>query len=1005
MKSLSIILLALVVCAAPFPLQALDPESPPGLSPASSALQVPQAPETLEAPPQPPPQMLPMLTEPADPSGFFFAAEQMRMQAGDAGLAPEQARLAEFMYSLAFRFAKGPAALEAGRSLFLLLSTQGRLAEAASTAREWLQSFGPDWTMYRNLYDTLIAQGSFPDALALVSELSKAMPSSAKSRSTELSWMEYNARFGMQDYSWAANGPPFIKTRTPDSYIAKIYRLYAAVPNVPQNQAALALFRAAATEKNYADAIAYARPILPAFLGSDPLRAWISELGKSFYGAGLYREGIDFFLKALGFASPVSSPAASAGASPMPSPESSPVPSSAPSPAASPAASPGASPVSSSAPSPAPSQDSHEVPLPASAAEHAPFMQSVPIIDRAHVSTELSWVMAFYLARMYQGLGENQTAASVFIDLVPLAFSSEDSDSALWYWLDITMNSIAVADSALGDLGQDDANGIQAKRSLELSALSQAAALWKSPSYFEDIVANYMRRLLREGAWNDVVRLCVLMSQKLTASMKGPLLYLSGRLIETGRASADVSSTESDFWKWLAPANQNQSSSNAAPKAVSQNQPASSADAQVSSAPPGLSATTASPASSAPSTPAASSASSASPAFSASSTPAASPATSALPAPSTPAASDAAQLFFQALLRENGIEDHYRTLAAWRLGREPPILADTPVLDKNFDIVSAITRQLPQSDAPPVSDEKLKEVLDFITQSLDYGLEALAAKQVAVLSPFSTDSLLWLAAKFTEHEQYYPALRIGLEALTRKPAAKPELAYALLYPRAWPEHFAELTAPRNIAEPLAYAIVRSESMFNQRAVSRSGAMGLSQLLPGTAAETARGLKMSQYALFDPKDNLTIGLTYYGYMLQRFDGKPARAIAAYNAGPSRMAQWARDWGNLEDDILIELYPVAEPRQYTKNIVAAALNYGKMYYGISSKDMLDFMLAGKALPQPVVAQPASVPTVPAPSPSPASASTAPALAPVPTAPAPSPAPVPPAPDASQPTALAP
>ncbi|MGB9686532.1 MAG: flagellar assembly lytic transglycosylase [Rectinema subterraneum] len=894
-------LLAFVVCAAPFPLAALDPESLPGSSPGSSVLQVPQASETPEAPSQLPPQMLPILTEPADPSGFFFAAEQMRMQAGDAGLAAEQTRLAEFMYSLAFRFAKGPAALEAGRSLFLLLSTQGRLAEAASTAREWLQSFGPDWTMYRNLYDTLMAQGSFPDAFALVSELSKAMPSTAKSRSTELSWMEYNARFGMQDYSWAANGPPFIKTRTPDSYIAKIYRLYAAVPNVPQNQAALALFRAAATERNYADAIAYARPILPTFSGSDTPRAWISELGKSFYGAGLYREGIDFFLAALGFALP--------------------------------------------APSPAPSQSSLEAPLSAPVPERAPFMNSAPIIDRAHVSTELSWVMAFYLARMYQGLGENQTAASVFIDLVPFAFSGEDSDSALWYWLDITMNSIAATDSALGDLGQDDANGIQAKRSLELSALSQAAALWKSPSYFEDIVANYMRRLLREGAWNDVVRLCVLMSQKLTASMKGPLLYLSGRLIETGRASADLS-TESDFWKWLAPTNQNQSSPNAATNAVSQSPPDSGSNSQISSA------------------------------------------SSALSAPLAP---NTSPLFFQALLRENGIEEHYRTLAAWRLGREPPILADTPVLDKNFDIVSAITSQLPQSDAPPVSDEKLKEVLDFITQSLDYGLEALAAKQVAVLSPFSTDSLLWLAAKFTEHEQYYPALRIGLEAATRKPAAKSELAYALLYPRAWPEHFAELTAPRNIAEPLAYAIVRSESMFNQRAVSRSGAMGLSQLLPGTAAETARGLKMSQYALFDPKDNLTIGLTYYGYMLQRFDGRPARAIAAYNAGPSRMAQWARDWGNLEDDILIELYPVAEPRQYTKNIIAAALNYGKMYYGISSKDMLDFMLAGKTLPQPASVQPAQNAATSAP----ASVPTAQSVS------EPAPAPAAPAPSTSQPT----
>ncbi len=287
-------LLAFAVCAAPIPLAALDPESSPGSSPGSSVLQVPQASETPEAPAQLPPQMLPILTEPADPSGFFFAAEQMRMQAGDAGLAPEQARLAEFMYTLAFRFAKGPAALEAGRSLFLLLSTQGRLAEAASTAREWLQSFGPDWTMFRNLYDTFMAQGSFPDAFALVSELSKAMPSTAKSRSTELSWMEYNARFGMQDYSWAANGPLFIKTRTPDSYIAKIYRLYAAVPNVPQNQAALALFRAAATEKNYADAIAYARPILPTFSGTDTPRAWISELGKRFYGAGLYRKGSIF---------------------------------------------------------------------------------------------------------------------------------------------------------------------------------------------------------------------------------------------------------------------------------------------------------------------------------------------------------------------------------------------------------------------------------------------------------------------------------------------------------------------------------------------------------------------------------------------------------------------------------------------------------------------------------------------------------------------------------------
>jgi len=126
--------------------------------------------------------------------------------------------------------------------------------------------------------------------------------------------------------------------------------------------------------------------------------------------------------------------------------------------------------------------------------------------------------------------------------------------------------------------------------------------------------------------------------------------------------------------------------------------------------------------------------------------------------------------------------------------------------------------------------------------------------------------------------------RIGREALNRKSATRHRTSDTRCSIRARGRALqCAHPLPRNIAEPLAYAIVRSESLFNQWAVSRSGAMGLSQLLPSTAAETARGLKMSQYALFNPQDNLTIGLTYYGYMLQRFENRPVRAIAAYNAG--------------------------------------------------------------------------------------------------------------------------
>jgi len=240
MKQLYGLCLAILLCAAPSSLAALDPDEaqrqpapqPEAIAPAQGGSPAsPTSPQT--------PLMLPTLSDPADPSGFFFAAAQLRAQAKDAGMTADQQQLAEFMYTLALRFAKNPAAKEAGKSLFSLLSDGGKFAEAAAVAREWIQSFGPDWNMYRNLYDALMAQGSYAEALAVVSELHSTLPGQAKSRPTELAWMEYNARSAMRDFGWAANGPPFIKTKAPDSYVAKIYRLYAAAPDVPQASAAL----------------------------------------------------------------------------------------------------------------------------------------------------------------------------------------------------------------------------------------------------------------------------------------------------------------------------------------------------------------------------------------------------------------------------------------------------------------------------------------------------------------------------------------------------------------------------------------------------------------------------------------------------------------------------------------------------------------------------------------------------------------------------------------------
>ena len=133
--------------------------------------------------------------------------------------------------------------------------------------------------------------------------------------------------------------------------------------------------------------------------------------------------------------------------------------------------------------------------------------------------------------------------------------------------------------------------------------------------------------------------------------------------------------------------------------------------------------------------------------------------------------------------------------------------------------------------------------------------------------------------------------------------------------------------------PVTLAITRQESAFDVKAKSRAGARGLMQLMPRTARITAKknNYKYKRiYLTSRPAYNIKIGSFYFKEMLNKFNGSYVLALAAYNAGPSRVNRWLKIYGDprkneIDPVTWMELIPISETRNYVQRVIEGIYMY--------------------------------------------------------------------------------
>jgi soluble lytic murein transglycosylase len=212
--------------------------------------------------------------------------------------------------------------------------------------------------------------------------------------------------------------------------------------------------------------------------------------------------------------------------------------------------------------------------------------------------------------------------------------------------------------------------------------------------------------------------------------------------------------------------------------------------------------------------------------------------------------------------------------------------------------------------------------LDFIEEAKKISLNDVPARDKAAISNLYHQY-------YISKENYYNALKSADDILTNLygnnfyKADNLELVKKY-YPMHYKEYILQYSKEFNIDPALAFAVMREESYFNKSIVSHQHAIGLMQIIPPTGRFIAKKLGITNYDLYNPKDNIRMGIYYLKFLNKYFD-KIELVLSSYNAGHGKTQRWYKAYRNKPEELMYELIPIYETRYYIVKVMKSYYIY--------------------------------------------------------------------------------